>query len=1026
MCDVSASELNFILFYAVIAGSTRGEHNTNPADQASHHPYLAALAVQHLLTFDYTRRRTKHARRNAALASNSKSAAQRAPPLEEVERSARRRNVAGRKAAREKEKSTEAEDQPDRELAVQDAHQASLDTGAREGLNEVPPEDSERGPNSESQGASTSDAPAQASVGDAVKVEPPAADDTSESSQPVQDVVTLDDADDESARITCKEEGLLPAVQEEPVPHVRTEAEQPSPDVTTSTLATQSNAQEVSPESTPVQTSPMIIDLTGGALPDVPARSDGPTVARVKTYVTDQVRRWERVTTEFVVSPTIEYSWPTPPPDFQAWWAAVMPTSEYIEAWISEWNLVRLAPNMMTDFTAITVSPTFTVWPAATVVDPVSELTSVLPILGTDDLGSRQPKWSDVRLPECLFETHSGPGVEFIGTAVAGSDESSFSNVSGSRSSRRASSSSSSMWSLSSTHMPHAGLTGVVMMAQGGVARGGGDVGIQISDATLLAPLVPVGQDDVVMSGSGHVSIRSDHHPKKTPTKSRRQKASPSESASDSSSDAETRRSRRISRREGRSSKRGPKSRRSPTQSTKSEWTNREGCLGCGLSAAIGRADGSRPAKDARYGRSTQSGSSYYQSSPEVQRTRPRNIPATLPLVQGTQATVGTDSATLPLVQGTQATVGTDSATLPLVQGTQATVGTDSATLPRSDQFRMALHPESSGLIMGHGGDRLDKPISDLSAAQLRATLQPMIETKYAKTETTSKVATTRASRVTARKPESKSTEPTRSELKRSASRRSSDKKHSGQRGDPSDDSSSPGSSDDDSSDDDSDSSSGGAPLQVTTTTTLGGTTLAFRSYVSSSTLEDFDEDAPLHARRRWWDPFMNLTAQGRWSDRTNVYELKLKMPPAVRNWIGQLSRHDRQDWSRLSRHFKREFCKSKLSEAERYYTMTQRKGEKAPAFLYRLNLAGLVILPDEESILMYGDVIQRRQGLDLPVMSPVGLHLRPGESANVRIRYGQSDSDVAGLHIRSTSTLVQHALMDTLGWATLQCGHQS
>ncbi|KAE8992412.1 hypothetical protein PR003_g21869 [Phytophthora rubi] len=101
--------------------------------------------------------------------------------LEEVERSARRRHAARRKAAREEKESTAAQDQPDLELAVQDAHQASPDTGAREGLNDSSPEDSERDPNSESQVASTPDAPAQASVGDAIKVEPPAADETSES-----------------------------------------------------------------------------------------------------------------------------------------------------------------------------------------------------------------------------------------------------------------------------------------------------------------------------------------------------------------------------------------------------------------------------------------------------------------------------------------------------------------------------------------------------------------------------------------------------------------------------------------------------------------------------------------------------------------------------------------------------------------------------------------------------------------------------------------------------------------------------
>ncbi|KAE8890480.1 hypothetical protein PF005_g9548 [Phytophthora fragariae] len=100
--------------------------------------------------------------------------------LEEVERSARQRNAVRSKAARKEKESTDAQDHPDLEPAVQGAHQASPDTGAREGANEAPPEDSERDPNSDSQGASTPDASAQASLGDAVKVEPPAADETSE------------------------------------------------------------------------------------------------------------------------------------------------------------------------------------------------------------------------------------------------------------------------------------------------------------------------------------------------------------------------------------------------------------------------------------------------------------------------------------------------------------------------------------------------------------------------------------------------------------------------------------------------------------------------------------------------------------------------------------------------------------------------------------------------------------------------------------------------------------------------------
>ncbi|KAE8970079.1 hypothetical protein PF011_g26554, partial [Phytophthora fragariae] len=201
------------------------------------------------------------------------------------------------------------------------------------------------------------------------EVEPPAADETSELSSPVQDVVTLEN---ETSQLTCEEEGPLPVAQEEPVTNGPAEVEQSSPDVTMSNPATQMTAQELPPRSTTAKTSQMAIDLIGEVLPNAPAGDDGPTVAQVKTYVADRFRRWERVTTEFMAVPTIEYSWPSPPPDFQNWWAAVMTTSEYIasrttmassdEAWISEWNLVRLAPNMVTDVTAITVPQGFATW----------------------------------------------------------------------------------------------------------------------------------------------------------------------------------------------------------------------------------------------------------------------------------------------------------------------------------------------------------------------------------------------------------------------------------------------------------------------------------------------------------------------------------------------------------------------------------------------------------------------------------------------------------------------------------------
>ncbi|OWY96145.1 hypothetical protein PHMEG_00033668 [Phytophthora megakarya] len=50
----------------------------------------------------------------------------------------------------------------------------------------------------------------------------------------------------------------------------------------------------------------------------------------------------------------------------------------------------------------------------------------------------------------------------------------------------------------------------------------------------------------------------------------------------------------------------------------------------------------------------------------------------------------------------------------------------------------------------------------------------------------------------------------------------------------------------------------------------------------------------------------------------------------------------------------------------------------------------GMVGLPDEESILMYGYTVRRRIYRNILVCPLRGLHLRPGEHANVAIRYGQ------------------------------------
>jgi hypothetical protein len=163
-------------------------------------------------------------------------------------------------------------------------------------------------------------------------------------------------------------------------------------------------------------------------------------------------------------------------------------------------------------------------------------------------------------------------------------------------------------------------------------------------------------------------------------------------------------------------------------------------------------------------------------------------------------------------------------------------------------------------------------------------------------------------------------------------------KKHSSRDDGPSD--SDAESSDNDSSDGDSDSSLD-VPNSSAATTTVPNAAgvVTFRPYVNSSTLEDFNEHASLIARRRWYKRFLNMAVQGGWTNESKVYELKIKMSPAVRNWRGQLRKSVRSDWKRLEKAFKREYCKSKVDDLERYYTMSQYKDETPLAFLYRLNL---------------------------------------------------------------------------------------
>ncbi|POM70779.1 Hypothetical protein PHPALM_12734, partial [Phytophthora palmivora] len=159
----------------------------------------------------------------------------------------------------------------------------------------------------------------------------------------------------------------------------------------------------------------------------------------------------------------------------------------------------------------------------------------------------------------------------------------------------------------------------------------------------------------------------------------------------------------------------------------------------------------------------------------------------------------------------------------------------------------------------------------------------------------------------------------------------------------PSDSDPSSDSSDDDSSSKSSDDSSDenpGVNLTAASATQAGTTLLTFRPYINSNTLGEFDTKASLRERMHWWERFANMAAQGGWSTKMRIQELKLKLPGAARDWFNQLPKHTQRDWRELASAFRKKYCKARSSYSERYFTMEMKNSESALNFFYRLNSA--------------------------------------------------------------------------------------
>ncbi|EGZ27927.1 hypothetical protein PHYSODRAFT_321638 [Phytophthora sojae] len=310
-------------------------------------------------------------------------------------------------------------------------------------------------------------------------------------------------------------------------------------------------------------------------------------------------------------------------------------------------------------------------------------------------------------------------------------------------------------------------------------------------------------------------------------------------------------------------------------------------------------------------------------------------------------------------------------ATLAQVQARRATVAPDLATNVRSSVAQnpeVATRPqESSGVINGNAsvaGQRREtadpKNASEVAASQLRATLaQTSADTsgriargKRGHGATETKVTqdiklepvTLGKTSDPRRTVTSKASQDSKTDSKRSAPKKHQQKKKKRQDvNPPSDSGPSSDFSDDDSSSESSDDSSHenpGVNLTTASTAQVGTTLLTFRPYINSNTLGEFDTKASLREREHWWERFANMAAQGGWSTKMRIQELKLKLSGAARDWFNQLSKHTQRDWKELASAFRKKYCKARSSYSERYFTMEMKNSESALDFFYRLNSA--------------------------------------------------------------------------------------
>ncbi|OWZ13631.1 hypothetical protein PHMEG_00013015 [Phytophthora megakarya] len=235
--------------------------------------------------------------------------------LDAVIQDAWKAGTAKRKAAQEEKESSTRRGEPSPEPAIKGAHQAAQDSdieidSRQEESSTLTSLPSSVG--SMDEGVSIMDAPAQTSVGGAIKVEPPTEDRVSDTPQPVIDVESLDET------VTIKEEGPLSTVREEAVLEEKAAPMAPTTPSSTPVSITQDEPSRMS----------VVLDVSSPTSSvDSSSQDTQMNEAQAKAYVAGEVRRLESDARERVLPPRAQYTWPNTGRDFEPWWTAMIATS---------------------------------------------------------------------------------------------------------------------------------------------------------------------------------------------------------------------------------------------------------------------------------------------------------------------------------------------------------------------------------------------------------------------------------------------------------------------------------------------------------------------------------------------------------------------------------------------------------------------------------------------------------------------------------------------------------------------------